>query len=110
MPRKTIAALALALGAALAGEGSPPMSDIRFVTLDPGHFHASLVQKEMYPGVAPTVHVYAPLGPDLIDHLGRIARFNLRPEKPTAWELEVHTGPDFLERMLRDRPGNAVVI
>jgi predicted dehydrogenase len=110
VPRKTIAALALALGAALAGEGSPPMSDIRFVTLDPGHFHASLVQKEMYPGVSPTVHVYAPLGPDLTDHLGRIARFNLRPEKPTAWELEVHTGPDFLERMLRDRPGNAVVI
>jgi predicted dehydrogenase len=110
VPRKTIAALALALGAALAGEGSPPMSDIRFVTLDPGHFHASLVQKEMYPGVSPTVHVYAPLGPDLTDHLGRIARFNLRPEKPTTWELEVHTGPDFLERMLRDRPGNVVVI
>jgi predicted dehydrogenase len=64
----------------------------------------------MYPGVSPTVHVYAPLGPDLTDHLGRIARFNLRPQKPTAWELEVHSGPDFLERMLRDRPGNVVVI
>ena len=43
-------------------------------------------------------------------HLARIARFNLRREAPTAWALEIHTGPDFLERMLRDRPGNVVVI
>jgi predicted dehydrogenase len=105
-----MASLTLAFGAALTTEGSPPMPDIRFITLDPGHFHASLVQKEMYPGVSPTVHVYAPLGPDLTDHLARIARFNLRRDAPTAWELDVHTGPDFLERMLRDRPGNAVVL
>jgi predicted dehydrogenase len=93
-----------------AAEGSPPMAEIRFITLDPGHFHAALVQKEMYPGVSKKVHVYAPLGPDLIDHLTRVARFNLRPDEPTAWELEVHTGPDFLEQMLRERPGTAVVI
>ncbi len=110
MPSKAMVSLTLALGAALASEGSPPMPDIRFITLDPGHFHASLVQKEMYPGVSPTVHVYAPLGPDLIDHLGRIARFNLRKDAPTKWELEVHTGSDFLEHMLRDRPGNVAVI
>ena len=110
MPTKAMVALTLALGMALASEGSPPMPDIRFITLDPGHFHASLVQKEMYPGVSPTVHVYAPLGPDLIDHLGRIARFNLRKDAPTKWELEVHTAQDFLERMLRDRPGNVAVI
>ncbi|HVR69200.1 MAG TPA: putative oxidoreductase C-terminal domain-containing protein [Vicinamibacteria bacterium] len=110
MTRKATAASLLALGAALTSEGSPPMPDIRFITLDPGHFHASLVQKEMYPGVSPTVHVFAPLGPDLMDHLGRIARFNLRKDAPTKWELEVHTGADFLERMLRDRPGNVAVI
>src|SRR5688500_4825553 len=103
-------ALTLALGMALASEGSPPMPDIRFVTLDPGHFHASLVQKEMYPDVSPVVHVYAPLGFELTDHLNRITRFNLRPDRPTAWKLEVHTGPDFLERMVRDRAGNAAVI
>ena len=110
MPSKAMASLTLAFGAALATEGSPPMPDIRFITLDPGHFHASLVQKEMYPGVARSVHVYAPLGPDLTDHLARIARFNLRKDAPTAWELEIHTGADFLERMLRERPGNVVVI
>src|SRR5881409_3513026 len=38
------------------------MSDIRLMTLDPGHFHAALVQKEALPGVSPQVHVYAPLG------------------------------------------------
>jgi predicted dehydrogenase len=98
------------LVAAVTTGASAPAPDIRFITLDPGHFHASLVQKEMYAGVSPTVHVYAPLGSDLTDHLGRIARFNLRKEAPTAWQLEVHTGPDFLERMLRDHPGNVVVL
>src|SRR5438445_9021313 len=93
-----------------AEEGRPSMPEIRFMTLDPGHFHAALVQKEMYPGVSRKVDVYASLGTDLIDHLARVSRFNTRKENPTAWELEVHTGPDFLERMCRERPGNAVVV
>jgi hypothetical protein len=80
------------------------------MTLDPGHFHAALIQKEMYPGVDPTVHVYAPLGPDLLAHLGRITAFNQRAARPTSWRLEVHAGPDFLERMLREKPGNVVVL
>src|ERR1700736_4147251 len=71
-------------------------SAIRFITLDPGHFHASLVHKEMYPGVvSPQVHIYAPLGPDLLDHLGRLSLFNHRAENPTTWQLEIHTSPDF---------------
>jgi predicted dehydrogenase len=80
------------------------------MTLDPGHFHAALVQKEMYPGVSLKIDIYAPLGFDLTEHLNRIARFNLRKDNPTKWELEVHTGPDYLARMLRERPGNVVVI
>jgi predicted dehydrogenase len=83
---------------------------VRLITLDPGHFHAGLIQKEMYPGVDPTVHVYAPLGPDLLAHLGRVSAFNRRAESPTSWRLEVHTGEDFLERMLREKPGNVVVL
>src|SRR2546425_13320006 len=107
MPTRLIFCSLLSLALA---QGSSPMADIRFITLDPGHFHAALVQKEMYPGVARKVNVYAPLGTDLIDHLARVSRFNTRKENPTAWELEVHTGPDFLERMCRERPGNAVVV
>lgn len=110
MPRTPAVSLMLTLAAALTTGASPSAPDIRFITLDPGHFHASLVQKEMYAGVSPTVHVYAPLGSDLTDHLARITRFNQRRDAPTAWALEIHTGPDFLARMLSDRPGNAVVL
>ena len=88
----------------------PAAPEVRLITLDPGHFHAALVQKEMLPGISPKVAVYAPLGPDLIEHLNRISRYNLRAEKPTAWEMEIHTGPDPLERMLNEKPGNVVVL
>ena len=33
--------------------------NIKLITLDPGHFHAALIQKSMYPQVDPSVHVYA---------------------------------------------------
>jgi predicted dehydrogenase len=89
---------------------SKAMSDIRLMTLDPGHFHAALVQKETLAGVSPEVHVYAPLGFDLIEHLKRISGFNNRKDNPTRWALEVHTGDDPLARMLREKPGNVVVI
>src|SRR5687768_6364498 len=98
------------LAARTEQEKPSKMPDVRLMTLDPGHFHAGLIQKEMYPGVAPRVDVYAPLGQDLFEHLNRVAAFNRRADKPTAWELEVHTSPDFFERMLRDRPGNVVVL
>ena len=83
---------------------------MRLMTVDPGHFHAALIQKEMYPDVEKRVDVFAPLGLDLVEHIKRIAAFNSRSERPTAWELDVHAGPDFFERMLRDRPGNVVVL
>lgn len=86
------------------------MKDIRLITLDPGHFHAALVQKEMYPGVDPRVHVYAPVGSDLLGHLNRIVLFNTRSQNPTAWQMEIHAGPDYLDRMAAERPGNVVVL
>src|SRR5687768_10174541 len=114
-PRMRLEARALAAAVALAASGTAmtedkKAADVRWMTLDPGHFHASLVQKEMYPGVSKKVDVYAPLGQDLFEHLNRIARFNARKDSPTAWELEIHTGPDFLERLLKEKPGNVVVI
>jgi predicted dehydrogenase len=65
--------------------------------LDPGHFHAALIQREMYPGVAERVDVFAPLGFDLSEHLKRIAAFNSRSERPTSWQTEVHASADFFE-------------
>src|SRR5439155_22658781 len=52
----------------------------------------------------------APLVPDLVAHLGRIAGFNTRGTQPTQWQLEVHAGADFLERFAKEKPGNAVVL
>jgi predicted dehydrogenase len=85
-------------------------AEIRLITLDPGHFHAALIQRESYPNVDPRVNVYAPLGPDLSAHLNRIAAFNSRPASPTDWREEVHAGPDYLERLKKEKPGNVVVI
>lgn len=85
-------------------------ASIKIVTLDPGHFHAALIHRERYPQIAPRVHVYAPLGDDLHGHLKRMIGFNTRPQSPTDWRLEVHAGPDFLDRLKKEKPGNAVVI
>ena len=83
---------------------------VRLMTLDPGHFHAALVQKFMYVDVDPTVYVYAPDGDDLVEHLKRIERFNTRTNDPTRWRQKVYSGPDYLQRMLSEKSGNVVVI
>ena len=82
----------------------------KLITLDPGHFHASLVQKFMYADVDPIVHVYAPAGDDLQEHLKRIESFNARTNQPTHWQEKIYTGPDFLQKMLVEKSGNVVVI
>jgi predicted dehydrogenase len=85
-------------------------SKVRIITVDPGHFHAALVQKIMYDQVAPEVHVYAPEGPDYLQHLGRINSYNSRPLNPTSWNEIVYTGPDFFEKMLAEKAGNVVIL
>jgi len=85
------------------------MPDTCLVVVDPGHFHATLVQREMYPGLSPVVRVHAPLGPDLIDYLSRIARYNQQPEAATDWRLDVYAGPDFLHRLQDGPPGGIAV-
>ncbi|MBS1789782.1 MAG: oxidoreductase [Acidobacteria bacterium] len=96
-------------GNSLAQQKSKVM-EVKIMTLDPGHFHAGLVQKEMYPGVSPRVHVYAPLGFDLYEHLKRIDGFNTRKDNPTHWEMEIHASDNPLQRLLSERPGNVVTI
>lgn len=96
----------------MEGERTPSAikGDVRLMTLDPGHFHSALVQKTMYPGVSPVVQVYAPPGTDLNEHLKRIENYNARSANPTRWEEKLYTEPDFLERMLTEKPGNVVVL
>jgi predicted dehydrogenase len=84
--------------------------DIRLITLDPGHFHAALIQKTMYDDVDSVVHVYAPEGSDLQLHLDRVKLFNTRSESPTHWREEIYTGNDFFEKMIEKKEGNVVVL
>jgi len=94
----------------LAASHAESQAPFRLITLDPGHFHAALVQKKMFPTVSPEVHIYAPAGPDLDLHLERVRSFNTREDDPTSWDLKIHTGPDFFEKMLAEKPGNVVVL
>jgi predicted dehydrogenase len=87
-----------------------PDNSVKLITLDPGHFHAGLVQKFMYPQVSPVVHVYAPGGAELEDHLKRVEGFNTRAENPTKWGQKVYKGSDYLDRMIQEKAGNVVVI
>ena len=83
--------------------------EVKLITLDPGHFHAALVQKVSYPQVSKDVHVYAPEGFDVNEHLKRIEGFNSRVENPTQWNEIVYVGDDFLEKMLSEKKGNVMV-
>ena len=89
---------------------TPLEGKVKLMNLDPGHFHAALVQKTMYESVAPEVYVYAPEGPEVESYLKRIEDYNTRSENPSSWEEKVYTGDDFLEKMLGDKPGNAMVV
>src|SRR5204862_6040046 len=98
-------------GADRAGDGLGPRSRLHAPHCRGSgrHCTGSLQQQQMYPELSPVVRVYAPLGPDLIDYLSRIARYNRRPQAATDWRLDVHAGPDFLNR-IRDEPPGGVAI
>lgn len=83
---------------------------IKLITLDPGHFHAALIQKSMYPQVDPTVHVYAEASRDLDLHMERINGYNKRTAEPTSWNQAVYTGKDFFQKMIGEKKGNVVVL
>ena len=84
--------------------------NVKFMTLDPGHFHAALVQKTMYKEVDSTIHVFAPEGLEVQDFLNKINAYNSREEKPTQWNVEAYFGDDYLNRMLLKSPGNVMVV
>jgi predicted dehydrogenase len=85
-------------------------TDLKIVTLDPGHFHAALVQKTDLKGVSPEVYVYAPKGAELEQHLARINAYNSRAENPTHWHENVYEGPDYFEKMISEKKGDVVVM
>jgi len=110
-----IAGLALLLILSATAKSQEPMfspleGKVKIMNLDPGHFHASLVQKTMYDQDDPVVYVYAPWGPEVLSYLNRIMDYNRRAEDPTRWDEKVYFGSDYLEKMLSDKAGNVMVV
>jgi predicted dehydrogenase len=83
---------------------------LKLLVVEPGHFHAALVQKSMYEDVDSVVHVYASEGPDVKSYLDKVEKYNSRAEDPTRWTEEVYTGSDFMDKMLAEKKGNVVVL
>jgi predicted dehydrogenase len=85
--------------------------------LEPGHFHAALTLRERHPLVGDEVFVYAEAEPgtagggrEVAEFLGLVEAFNRRPQRPTRWRAVVRAGPDPLTRLLKDRPGEVVIL
>jgi predicted dehydrogenase len=97
------------IGCQTSKDDQQETGQIRLMTLNPGHFHAALVQRSVIDRLDETVHIYSPGGSDLDLHMQRIEGFNTRTENPTNWQSEIYIGDDYLERMLRDKPGNVMV-
>ena len=87
------------------------LPEVRFMTLDPGHFHAALVQKEMYPGVVAARRTSTRRSAPICSSTWAASRRSTRGrDSPTAWQLEVHAGPRLLRAACsREKPGNVVV-
>ncbi len=69
------------------------------VVVAPGHFHASLLQKNTLPGVSDTVRVYAKRGSELEAYKNTIDSYNTREDNPTSWVLDIYEGEDFLDHI-----------
>ena len=110
MSSKLILLIALAACNSKAEKGASDTNKVRLITLDPGHFHAALVQKKMYQDVDSTVFVYAPETPDVGLHLEKIKAYNEQLAEPTRWNEQVYTGSDFFTKMLEEKKGNVVVL
>ncbi len=89
-----------------------PVKDVKFVVLDPGHFHAALVLNRSYDGVEKDVRVFAPEGPDVAAHKKLVDAFNSREKDPTSWNEVIYTGADYLEKALAsdDKASSVVVL
>ena len=83
----------------------------RFMVLDPGHFHASLVFKRpSYEGVCSLVGIYAPVGEDFVGHMARVVPFNTREDDPAGWRYRIHLGPDPQQAMIEEKFGDIVLL
>jgi predicted dehydrogenase len=85
--------------------------------LEPGHFHAALTLRERHPLVSDEIVVYVAREPGLagggreaVEFLDLLGAFNRRAERPTRWRPVVRAGPEPLARLVRERPGDVVIL
>lgn len=78
--------------------------------IDPGHFHASLLQKNRLEGVSDTVRVFAPAGKELDAYISAVESFNSREKNPTSWVLDIHDGKDWLKEIPAAGKGEFAVL
>ena len=83
---------------------------MKLAVLEPGHFHAALLQKKMYTAIDPQVHVYAQDGPELRDYLQKIDAYNARHDQPTRWQSQTYTGADCVDRFIAEKAADVAVI
>lgn len=110
MKKLAIALLVLATLNSCKTEKETTSDKLTLMTLDPGHFHASLIQKSMLPGIDSVCYVYAPKSLGVSAHNALLNEYNIREENPTGWKVESYIDSDFLEKMLEEKPGNIVVL
>ena len=94
----------------LSCSSSEDNKTVKLMTLDPGHFHAALIQKTSYENIDSTVDVYAPEGPEVSTFLKSIDAYNNRETNPTNWSINTHLGNNYLEQMIFEKPGNVMVV
>jgi predicted dehydrogenase len=81
--------------------------------LEPGHFHAALLLKNANARISNDVHVYATHGSERDAFVALLDSFNRRADRPTSWQVHLHdaaTREQALERLIRERRGEAVVL
>ncbi len=83
---------------------------VTLTVIDPGHFHASLLQKNMIEGLSEDVQVYAPQGEELNSYLNTIESYNSRQENPTSWREYVYEGEDYLSALPVSSDSRGVVM
>lgn len=80
------------------------------VMIDPGHYHAALIQKNHLPGVSDIVRVYAPECMELDSYLSTVRSFNQREDDATGWREELHISDCFLDSLPPASKGDFVVL
>ncbi len=80
------------------------------IVVNPGHFHAGLTLRKRHPLLSDEVYVYAEDGPELREFLHLVNAFNQRKDDPTAWGMHIYRGPDYLDALLQQPPGDIAML